>query len=64
MYPTEMERDHGRWKHSTRQHYPKPITGCDVATEFISGVGHVQLMKIDVGDANTSTIVSTPTRFL
>ena len=33
--------------------------GADVATEFISGVGHVQLMKIDVGDANTSTIVST-----
>jgi len=33
--------------------------GADVATEFISGVGHVQVVKVDVGDANTSTLVST-----
>ena len=33
--------------------------GADVATEFISSVGHVQLIKLDVGDANTSTLVST-----
>ena len=32
--------------------------GADVATEFISSVGHVQLIKLDVGDANTSTLVS------